>query len=58
MMSEENCVERLDPEAAAIHASTNPKPSGVVPHHLRCDWMRGKKRCILSTNHSEGHKYE
>lgn len=57
-MNEREDVERFDPAVAAKHAQSHPKPNGVAPHHLRCDWVKGKKRCNLGENHSEAHNYD
>jgi hypothetical protein len=50
--------ERYDPAAAASNAQQNPRPAGVLPHHLRCDWMKGKQRCRLADNHPGPHIYD
>jgi hypothetical protein len=50
--------ERYDPAAAAKDAQHHPRPSGVLPHHLRCDWMKGDRRCRLADNHSGQHEYQ
>ena len=57
--------ERHDPLAAAKHAQQNARPNGVLPHYLRCDWVRGdwdspgpKKRCRLGADHQGEHVYE
>ena len=58
-------TERFDPELAAKDACRHPRPAGVLPHHLRCDWIRGdfdapgpKQRCRLGDNHPGEHEYE
>lgn len=48
-------TERHDPEAAARHARSNPRKG--LPHHLRCDWMRGDERCSREDGHIGEHKY-
>ncbi len=54
----EPAQERYDPAAAAKNAQQHPRPKGVLPHHLRCDWMKGEQRCRLADNHSGQHEYE
>ncbi len=54
-MSEE---ERCDPTAAAKLSRQSPRLPGNLPHHLRCDWMRGEERCKLGDGHVGEHKYE
>lgn len=56
--------ERNDPLEAAKHAQRNARPNGVLPHYLRCDWIRGdwddpapKQRCTLAEGHSGDHSY-
>lgn len=56
--------ERNDLKAACEHAQRNPQPKGVLPHYLRCDWMRGdwddpgpKQRCRLADGHAGEHTY-
>lgn len=57
-------TERYDMEAAAQNARTQPRPSGCLPHWLRCDWCKGdwdtpgpKLRCRLADNHQGPHEY-
>lgn len=56
--------EREDVLAAAHHARTHAQPPGVLPHHLRCNWVRGSiinlQRCRLAEGHpsTQGHEFE
>lgn len=54
--------ERYDIEAAALCARRDAREPGCLPHHLRCDWVKGSsphiKRCRLGAGHSEAHIYE
>lgn len=52
-----NEEERHDPVAAALHARTNPRYKSNLPHYVRCDWMRGKERCLKDDGHTGEHKY-
>ena len=57
-MAEEQPVPREDIPAADRHARSNHRPRGVVPHHVRCNWMRGDDRCRLPDGHSDAHMFE
>ncbi len=50
--------ERYDPVAAANNAQQHPRPAGVLPHHMRCDWMKSDLRCRLADSHPGAHEYE
>ena len=54
--------ERHDIQAAVQHACRHAQPPGVVPHAIRCDFVRGEgvdlQRCRFAANHPGDHKYE
>ncbi len=53
--------ERYDPEAAAQHSRTHARRNGVLPTHLRCDYVKGDdetlQRCTQGADHTGPHEY-
>jgi hypothetical protein len=46
---------REDIAAADAHSRTHAKPSGCPPHWTRCNWMKGKERCVKASGHDTEH---
>lgn len=46
------------PEAAAKVARDEPRKPSTAPHWVRCEWMRGEKRCRLAEGHPGMHEPE
>ncbi len=53
--------ERYSPEEAAQHAQQHQRLHGGLPHHLRCDFVKGTgatlQRCSMASDHQGEHKY-
>jgi hypothetical protein len=52
---------RYSPELAAKHAQCHPRIHAGLPHHLRCDYVRGEmpdiERCCKSADHTDEHLF-
>jgi hypothetical protein len=42
---------------ADMHARTHPRPRGVVPHSVRCNWMCEGERCRKVDGHRGEHEF-
>lgn len=53
---------RYSPPEAAKHAQCHTRIHAGLPHHLRCDWVKGEantlERCSKSADHSDDHEFQ